>query len=93
MEFKPVKSKLNQIYTGSLLFILMIFITVLYIFISGAIKNQEIEQLNRFYEKEKHKNLQKRYIKTSMSEQKKNMKMIINMNMWNINRKGICSTM
>lgn len=54
MEFKPVKSKLNQIYTGSLLFILMIFITVLYIFISGAIKNQEIEQLNRFYEKEKH---------------------------------------
>ena len=54
MEINPVKSKLNLIYTGSLLFILIIFITVLYIFISGAIKKQEIEQLNRFYEKEKH---------------------------------------
>ncbi len=54
MEFNPVKSKLNLIYTGSLLFILIIFITVLYIFISGTIKKQEIEQLNHFYEKEKH---------------------------------------
>ncbi|MDR4887786.1 HAMP domain-containing sensor histidine kinase [Fredinandcohnia sp. QZ13] len=54
MEFNPVKSKLNLIYTGSLLIILIIFIVVLYLFISGAIKNEEIEQLNRFFEKEKH---------------------------------------
>ena len=54
MEFDPVKSKLNLIYTGSLLIILIIFITVLYIFISGTIKKQEIEQLNHFYEGEKH---------------------------------------
>ena len=54
MEFKPVKSKLNLIYTGSLLVILIIFISVLYFFITGAIKQQEIEQLNRFYEEEKH---------------------------------------
>ncbi|THE13394.1 HAMP domain-containing histidine kinase [Bacillus timonensis] len=54
MEFNPVKSKLNLIYTGSLLIILSIFIVVLYLFISGAIKNEEIEQLNRFFEKEKH---------------------------------------
>ncbi len=54
MEFDPIKSKLNLIYTGSLLIILIIFITVLYIFISGTIKKQEIEQLNHFYEAEKH---------------------------------------
>ncbi|WP_010677687.1 sensor histidine kinase [Bacillus timonensis] len=54
MEFNPVKSKLNLIYTGSLLIVLLIFIVVLYLFISGAIKNQEIEQLNRYFEKEKH---------------------------------------
>ena len=54
MEFKPVKAKLNLLYTGSLLIILIIFIIVLYVFISGAIKNQEIQQLNRFYEHEEH---------------------------------------
>ena len=54
MEFKPVKTKLNLIYTGSLLVILIIFIIVLYLFISGAIKRQEIEQLNRFYEEGEH---------------------------------------
>ena len=54
MEFDPIKSKLNLIYTGSLLIILIIFITVLYIFISETIKKQEIEQLNHFYEAEKH---------------------------------------
>ena len=42
MEINPVKSKLNLIYTGSLLFILIIFITVLYILISGSIKKQEM---------------------------------------------------
>ncbi|WP_147535753.1 sensor histidine kinase [Bacillus marasmi] len=54
MEFNRVKSKLNLLYTGSLLFILIIFIIVLYLLISGAIKKQEIEQLDRFYEEEKH---------------------------------------
>ena len=54
MDFKPVKVRLTFLYTGSLLFILIVFIVVLYVFISGAIKNQEIEQLNRFYESEEH---------------------------------------
>ena len=92
MEFNPVKSKLNLIYTGSLLFILIIFITVLYIFISGAIKKQEIEQLNRFYEEEKHEFVEE-ITKRTMKHIRSDMKMIMNMNMWNINRKGICSTM
>lgn len=54
MEFNRVKSKLNLLYSGSLLFILLIFIIVLYLLISGAIKKQEIEQLNRFFDEEKH---------------------------------------
>ena len=54
MEFNTVKAKLNLIYTGSLLIILVIFITILYVFISGAIKKQEIEELNRFFENEEH---------------------------------------
>lgn len=61
MEFKSVKSKLNLIYTGSLLVILLIFIIVLYLLISGAIKQQEIDQLNRFYEEERHEFLEDVY--------------------------------
>ena len=68
MEFNPVKAKLNLIYTGSLLIILIIFITILYVFISGAIKNQEIEQLNRFYENEKHELVRGDYETMKVSE-------------------------
>lgn len=61
MEFKSVKTKLNILYTGSLLMILIIFIIVLYFFISGAVKKQEIEQLKRFYEEEKHEFIEEIY--------------------------------
>ena len=54
MVFNTVKAKLNLLYTGSLLIILVIFITILYVFISGAIKNQEIQELNSFFENEEH---------------------------------------
>ena len=54
MEFNTVKAKLNLLYTGSLLIILVLFITILYVFISGAIKNQEIQELTRFFENEEH---------------------------------------
>jgi signal transduction histidine kinase len=54
MVFNTVKAKLNLLYTGSLLIILVIFITILYVFISGAIKNQEIQELTRFFENEEH---------------------------------------
>lgn len=54
MNFNRVKFKLNWIYTGSLLLILVIFILVLYFFISKAINKQEIEQLERFYKEEEH---------------------------------------
>ena len=105
MEFKPVKTKLNLIYTGSLLMILIIFIIVLYLFISGAIKKQEIEQLNRFYEEGKHEFIEEIYEHNYEREEEKDEERdkhekkreeeeeITNMNMWNINRRGICSTM
>lgn len=54
MEFKKVKLKLTLIYTGSLLLILIIFITVLYLFISNAINKQEVQELERYYESERH---------------------------------------
>lgn len=61
MEFKKVKFKLNLIYTGSLLFILIIFILVLYYFISNAINKQETEELERFYQEEEHEFLEEIY--------------------------------
>lgn len=61
MEFKKVKFKLNFIYTGSLLLILIIFITVLYLFISKAINKQEIEEIERFYTEERHEFLEEIY--------------------------------
>ena len=54
MEFNTVKAKLNLLYTGSLLIILVIFITILYVFISGSIKNQEVQELDSFFEHEEH---------------------------------------
>ena len=104
MEFKPVKTKLNLIYTGSLLVILIIFIIVLYLFISGAIKKQEIEQLNRFYEEEKHEFIEEIYENSyeraeeedeerDKNEKERERKMIISMKRWNINLRGACSTM
>lgn len=59
MEFKQVKFKLNMIYTCSLLAILVIFIAVLYFFISKAISEQEIKELERFFEQERHEFLEK----------------------------------
>ena len=56
--FKTVKARLTLLFTGSLLIILAMFIIVLYVFISGAIKNNEITELNRFYEKEEHEFLE-----------------------------------
>lgn len=61
MEINTVKSKLNFLYTGSLLIILVIFITILYLLISGAIKKQEIEELNRFFENEEHELVEEIY--------------------------------
>jgi len=54
MVFNTVKAKLNLLYTGSLLIILVIFITILYVFISGSIKNQEVQELDSFFEHEEH---------------------------------------
>ncbi|MHC0039635.1 sensor histidine kinase [Pseudoneobacillus sp. C159] len=54
MVFNTVRSKLNLLYTGSLLIILVIFIIILYVTISGAIKNQEIQELNKFFDSEEH---------------------------------------
>lgn len=54
MVFNTVKAKLNLLYIGSLLIILVIFISILYVFIYGSIKNQEIQQLNKFFENEEH---------------------------------------
>lgn len=61
MEFKTVKTKLNLLYSGSLLLILVIFILILYLFITHAIKNQEMEELNQFYEKEQHEFIEEIY--------------------------------
>jgi len=63
MEINKVKLKLTLIYSGSLLLILMMFIFVLYLFISNAINKQEIEELERFYEKENHEFLEELYKK------------------------------
>ncbi|KIL76055.1 sensor histidine kinase [Bacillus badius] len=52
--FNSVKSKLTFLFTGSLLVILVIFIFTLYIFISGAIKNNELHELSQFYGEEEH---------------------------------------
>ncbi|WP_232696017.1 sensor histidine kinase [Brevibacillus daliensis] len=56
--FNTVKARLTLLFTGSLLIILVMFIIVLYIFISGDIKNNEIAELNSFYEKEEHEFLE-----------------------------------
>lgn len=61
MKFKKVKFKLNLLYTGSLLFILIIFILVLYFFISKAINKQEVEELERYYKEEKHEFIEDLY--------------------------------
>lgn len=61
MLFKAVKAKLNLLYTGSLLIILVLFITILYVLISGAIRNQEIQELNRFFENEEHELVEEIY--------------------------------
>lgn len=52
--FKSVKSRLTLLFTGSLLVILVVFIVTLYFFITAAIKNMEVHDLNRFYEEEVH---------------------------------------
>lgn len=61
MNFEKVKYKLTLIYTGSLLFILIIFIMVLYLFISNAINKQELDELERFYEREQHEFFEELY--------------------------------
>lgn len=61
MEFKNVKIKLNLLYTGSLLIILILFIAVLYFFISKAINEQEIDELERFFYEEKHEFIEELY--------------------------------
>ncbi|KMY55292.1 ATP-binding protein [Bacillus sp. FJAT-27231] len=52
--FKTVKSKLTLLFTGSLLIILALFILTLYLFIPGAIKNSELDELAKFYHEEEH---------------------------------------
>lgn len=61
MQFKHVKFKLNLIYTGSLLIILILFIAVLYFFISNAINKKEVGELERFYKEEKHEFIEELY--------------------------------
>ncbi|WP_338450294.1 hypothetical protein R4Z09_30180 [Niallia oryzisoli] len=52
--FNTVKARLTILFAGSLLVILIIFILVLYGFISGAIKKEEINELDQFFENEQH---------------------------------------
>ncbi|WP_071393221.1 sensor histidine kinase [Bacillus tuaregi] len=52
--FNNVKARLTILYTGSLLLILILFILILYGFISGAIKKEEINELDLFFENERH---------------------------------------
>lgn len=52
--FKTVKSNLTLLFTGSLLFILFIFILTLYFFISGAIKNNNTAEIHQYYLEESH---------------------------------------
>lgn len=54
MNEKQVKYKLTILFTGSLLVILLIFIFILYSFITNAISKQEVEKLERFYVEENH---------------------------------------
>ncbi|WP_394239360.1 sensor histidine kinase [Niallia oryzisoli] len=52
--FNTVKSRLMILFTGSLLLILVIFILVLYGFISEVIKKEDINELDLFFENERH---------------------------------------
>lgn len=52
--FKRVKRKLSFLYTISILACLIIFIIVLYGFVSKAIKEEEIAELTQYLDKEKH---------------------------------------
>ena len=52
--FKDVKRKLTLLYTFSLLFLLILFITVLYYFISHEIEHKEQQELRNFLNNEKH---------------------------------------
>ncbi|MDF2904566.1 MAG: Signal transduction histidine-protein kinase arlS [Bacillus sp. (in: firmicutes)] len=51
--FKDVKKKLTLLYTFSLLFLLILFITTLYFFISHEIESKEQEELRHYLDKER----------------------------------------
>ncbi len=59
--FKHVKKKLTLLYTFSLLFLLILFITVLYFFISHEVEHNEQKELSHFLNKEKHEIIEDYY--------------------------------
>lgn len=52
--FNTLKSRLTILYTASLLFILATFIVILYLFISTAIENEQVDELDHFFNNEEH---------------------------------------